>query len=65
MYQKESYFSNQNSYYQIDVEILNNTIKYKKSETILLRPGLTGTARIVIKRKKMIRVILDKLNLFN
>ena len=59
------YDANQNSYYQIDVEIPNNTVKSKKSETILLRPGMTGTARIVIKRKKMIKIILDKLNLFN
>ena len=56
------YDSNQNSYYLVDVEIPKNNVENKKKENIKLRPGMTGTARIIIRRKKLIRVILDKLN---
>ena len=56
------YDANHNPYYQVDVEILQNYLKDKKNRSAFLRPGMTGIARIVIKRKKIIKVFLDKLN---
>ncbi len=56
------YDANHNPYYQVDVEIPQNYLKDKKNRTAYLRPGMTGIARIVIKRKSVIKVILNKLN---
>ena len=51
------YDANHNPYYQVDVEIPQNYLKDKKNRTAYLRPGMTGIARIVIKRKSVIKVI--------
>lgn len=56
------YDANQKSYYQIEVEINEKSVKNKNNEMVILRPGMTGIARIIVKRQKLISVILSKLD---
>lgn len=61
----DTVYENNVPYYQIDIEIKDNTIKSKKGTSSYLRPGMTGIARIKVKQKKLMSYVLEKINLLD
>ncbi|SEQ56120.1 Multidrug resistance efflux pump [Treponema bryantii] len=59
----DTIYENNVPYYQIDIEIKDNTIKSKKGTLSYLRPGMTGIARIKVNQKKLMAYVLEKINL--
>ena len=59
----DTIYENNVPYYQIDIEIKENTIKSKKGTLSYLRPGMTGIARIKVNQKKLMAYVLEKINL--
>jgi membrane fusion protein, peptide pheromone/bacteriocin exporter len=56
------YSSGETPYYQIDVSIPKNYMESKRSERIFLRAGMTAEAKIITKRERILRYILEKLD---
>lgn len=61
----DTIYENNSPYYQIDIEIKENTIKSKKGTISYLRSGMTGIARIKVKQKKLMSYVLEKINLLD
>ena len=54
-------YSDGKSYHQVDVSIEDNFLTSRSHGRNELRPGMTGTARIITKQQKLFMYILEKL----
>ncbi|WP_255810515.1 ATP-binding cassette domain-containing protein [Treponema denticola] len=57
-------FNNQNtsSFFLVDTDILSSSLKNNEQKEVKLKPGMSTEAHIIIKRKTIIKFILEKLD---
>lgn len=57
-------FNNQNtpSFFLVDADILSSSLKNNEQKEVKLKPGMSTEAHIIIKRKTIIKFILEKLD---